>query len=296
MRSLVIFLFTLLLSSTVFAQELNCTVNVNYDKITNVSPQIFKTLQKSLSDFVNKTVWTEQSYKQDEKINCSMFITINSFESNQISASIQVQSSRPIYNSSYSSPIININDKDFNFSYVEYENLTFNPNSYDSNLTAVIAFYTYIIIGADYDSFSLDGGTPYYQIAQNIVNLASASGVAGWSQSEKNQNRYYLITDLLSPTFEPYRTVLYQYHFKGLDVMADEVKKSKEIIKKAINSLMDIQSTRPNAYLTRTFFDAKADEIVSLFSGGPSIAITDLVDNLNRLSPTNSIKWSQIKF
>ena len=294
MRKFLIITF-LFLFNLIHSQELNCEVIVNYNKVTNVNTQIFKSLQQSLNDFVNKTVWTDKVFQNNEKINCSMFITINSFNSNQFDASIQVQSSRPIFNSTYSSPVMNINDKDFAFSYVEFENLLYNPNSFDSNLTAVIAFYSYIIIGLDAESFTTDSGTPYFQSAQNIVGLAMPTSTKGWLQTEKKQNRYYLVNDLSSPTFKPFRDAMYLYHFAGLDMMNKDLKSAKEEIKTAISTMVEMNSARPNAYLTRIFFDSKADEIVSIFSGGPAIIMGDLIDNLNRMSPTNSSKWSQIK-
>jgi hypothetical protein len=294
MRKFLLILF-LFLFNFVQSQELNCTVSVNFAKITNANAQIFKNLEQSLNDFINKTVWTEKAFQSNERINCSMFITIESFSGNNFTASIQVQSSRPIYNSTYSSSILNINDKDFSFSYVEFENLIFNPNSFDSNLISVVAFYSYIILGLDAESFAPSSGEPYFQSAQNIVSLAMPTSNRGWMQTEKKQNRFYLINDLMSPTFKPFKDALYLYHYAGLDTMHKDLQSAKEEIKMAINAMVEMNSTRPNAYLTRIFFDAKADEIVSIFSGGPSIKITDLLDNLNKMSPTNSSKWSQIK-
>lgn len=295
MRSILILVF-LFLFANVQSQELNCKVIVNYDKITNVNTQIFKSLETSLNDFVNKTVWSEKTFKENEKISCTYFITVNSFENNNFEASIQVQSSRPIYNSSFSSPLLNINDKDFSFQYVEFQNLFYNPNSYDSNLVSVIAFYSYMILGFDAESFALDSGTPYFQSAQEIVSIAAPSGGKGWSQTEKTQNRYYLVNDVMSTTFRPLREALFQYHFNGLDNMHKDLKTSKEEIVAAINTLSTVHSVRPNAYLTRIFFDAKSDEIVSVFSGGPSVTIDGLVDKLSKISPTNSSKWLKIKF
>ena len=294
MRSILILVF-LFLFANVQSQELNCKVIVNYDKITNVNTQIFKSLETSLNDFVNKTVWSEKTFKENEKISCTYFITVNSFENNNFEASIQVQSSRPIYNSSFSSPLLNINDKDFSFQYVEFQNLFYNPNSYDSNLVSVIAFYSYMILGFDAESFALDSGTPYFQSAQEIVSIAAPSGGKGWSQTEKTQNRYYLVNDVMSTTFRPLREALFQYHFNGLDNMHKDLKTSKEEIVAAINTLSTVHSVRPNAYLTRIFFDAKSDEIVSIFSGGPTVPISELVDLLGKLSPTNSSKWTKIK-
>lgn len=286
----------LLMLTFVQSQELNCKVTVNSDKVAGTNNQVYKNLEKSLNDFMNKTVWTEKSYKQNEKIMCSMFITINTADANQFEANIQVQSSRTIYNSTYSSPVLNINDKDLNFSYIEFENISYNPNSYDSNLISVLSFYAYMIIGADAETFEQDGGTPYFVIAQDITNLALPGGAKGWSQTEKKQNRYYLVNDMLSPTFKPYRDALFTYHFYGLDEMTNDLKASKQAIINAINTLSELHIGRPNAFLTRVFFDAKADEIVSIFSGGPTMPITDLLEKLNKIAPTNSNKWSQIKF
>ena len=278
------------------AQELNCKVVVNYDKITNANNQIFKSLETALNEFVNKTAWTEKTYKDNEKISCTMFITLNSYDSNNFEASIQVQASRPIYNSSFSSPIININDKDFNFQYIEFQNLFYSPSSYDSNLVSTIAFYSYIILGVDAETFKLDSGANYFQSAQEIVSLAAATGGKGWSQTDKTQNRYYLINDLMSTTYKPFREAMFQYHFIGLDNMNKDLKSSKEAILNSINTLSSLHEAKPNAYLTRIFFDAKSDEIVSIFSGGPSVNIDGLVDKLSRISPTNSTKWVNIKF
>jgi len=291
-----IFTFFLLLTFGLSqAQELNCTVTVNAQKLPNANQSVFKTLETALSEFVNQTHWTTQSFKQNEKINCSMYITISSNNSDQFTATIQVQSSRPVYNSSYASPILNFNDKDFNFRYTEFESLNYNPTSFESNLVSVIAFYSYIILGMDADTFLHESGNTYFESAQNISNVALQGGYKGWSQADGNQNRYFLINDLLSPAFAEVRQTMYNYH-AGLDMMSQDLKKAKEKIKSALLNLGKLSSSRPNAFLTRVFFDAKSDEIVSIFSGGPSIAITDLVDNLNKTSPMNSSKWVSIKY
>jgi hypothetical protein len=279
------------------AQELNCTVTVNSSKIgTEVNKQVFKTLERSLTDFVNKTNFTGKEMATNEKINCSMFIDILTTTTDAFTSTIQVQSSRPIYNSTYSSPVLNYNDKEFAFNYTEFQNLSFNPTSFDSNLVSVISFYSALIIGMDADTFANNGGSEGLALAQDIASIAQSSGYAGWSPSTGNSNRYFLINDMLSNTFSAYRQAMYQYHFEALDTMATDLKSSKEKIKTAIATLTELQKVRPNAFLTRTFFDAKSDELLSIFSGGPSISITDLVDNLNRVSPTNASKWAGIKF
>lgn len=288
-------LFLVLIFSCSQAQELNCTVTVNAQKLPNANQSVFKTLETALNEFVNRTQWTSQTFKQNEKINCSMYITISSNNSDQFVATIQVQSSRPIHNSSYASPILNFNDKDFSFKYAEFESLNYNPTAFESNLVSVISFYSYVILGMDADSFVAESGNTYFETALNISNVAQQSGYKGWTQADGNQSRYFLINDLLSPTFREVRQTMYDYH-NGLDLMNQDLKASKEKIKKSLLNLSKLNATRPNAFLTRVFFDAKSDEIVSIFSGGPTISITDLVDNLNRISPLNSSKWSSIKY
>ncbi|MCF8320511.1 MAG: DUF4835 family protein [Flavobacterium sp.] len=278
------------------AQQLNCVVNVNSDQITLTNKQIFNTLEKSLSDFINKTDWTGITYKQEEKINCSMYITVTAYDSNQFTATIQVQSSRPVYNSTYSSPIINFNDKDFSFKYNEFENLNFNPTNFESNLVSVVSYYCFVIIGMDGDTFSKQGGTKYLEMAQDIANVAVTGGYKGWGQADGNQNRFFLINDMLSSTFSSLRESLYEYHFEGLDNMNIDLKSAKLKIKDAISTLGKINDTRPNAFITRVFFDAKSDEIVSIFSAGPSIDCKELIAKLNVISPINSSKWAEIKY
>jgi hypothetical protein len=294
MKKIASFLFLFFVGLT-NAQQLNCSVQVNSDKIGNTNNQVFKNLKTTVTDFVNKTDWTGEEYKQNEKIECSMVIIINSYESNQISASIQVQSSRPIFNSTYSSPVFNFNDNDFSFRYIEFETLQFNPSNFDSNLTSVLAYYSYMILGFDADTYSLLGGNKNYEVAQQIMTVAQQSGYKGWSQADNNQNRYFLVSDVLSGTYDPYREALYQYHREGLDSMSSDLKGSKDKIIGSINTLSAIYKIRPNAFLTRVFFDAKVDELVSILSGGPRVSLSETIDTLNKLSPLNVSKWSTIK-
>ena len=158
-----------------------------------------------------------------------------------------------------------------------------------------MSFYSYVIIGLDQDTFSQKGGESWLEMAQEITNIAQQSGNKGWSQSDGNQNRYFLISDMLSNTYSPFRQALYEYHFDGLDKMPSDAKLSKQKIIQSLATLSQLYSVRPNAFLTRVFFDAKSDEIVSVFSGGPSVPVADLVDNLNKISPINSAKWKEIR-
>ncbi|MFZ4670576.1 MAG: DUF4835 family protein [Flavobacterium sp.] len=297
MKKIVSFLFLIFIGiGNVQAQQLNCTVQVNSDKIASTNNQVFNNLQKSISDFINKTDWTGEVYKQNEKINCSMVIIINSYDSNQFSATLQVESTRAIFNSSYASPVFNYNDKDFSFNYVEFENLNFNPQNFDSNLVSVLAYYSYMILGFDGDTFTLNGGKNWFEIAQQILTVAQQSGYKGWTQGDGIQNRYFLVNDILSGTYDSFRTAEYQYHREGLDTMSSDLKASKNKVLESIKTLSQVYKVRPNAFLTRIFFDAKVDEIVSILSGGPNVELADTIETLNRLSPLNSSKWASIKF
>lgn len=278
------------------AQELNCSVKINYDRVTDANTQVFKTLERSLTDFVNNTRWTNRNFARNERIECSMFFNVSAFDGRTITAALQVQSSRPIHNSTYASPIFNYNDKEVVFPYTEGQIMNYNPNSFDSNLISLVAFYANMIIGFDADSFAKDGGTEYYVAAQNVVNFAQSSGYKGWNQGEGGlQNRYFLVYDVLSSTYAPFRETLYSYHMLGLDKMSESTKTGKDGLIAAIKTLTGVHKVRPNAFLTRVFFDAKSDELVAAFSGGPMMKVSDLVDNLNRISPLNSNKWSNIK-
>lgn len=294
MHKLVCFLMLVLIGS-LQAQELQCEVVVNSDRVSNANPQVFVTLQKAVSEFVNNTRWTNKVYKQNERILCSMYINVSEYADNAFKASIQVQASRPVFNSNYLTPIFNYNDVDFDFRYIEFENLFFNPNTFDSNLVSVLAFYSYMILGIDADSYSMLGGTNYFDVAENIVVVAQSSGYKGWAQSGGNQNRYFLVNDMITPTFAPMREGFYQYHALGLDKMADDLKVGKEGVKAALATISKVHVVRPNAFLPRVFFDAKSDEIVALFSGGPTISTGEMVETLNRMSPTNISKWSKIR-
>lgn len=288
-------LLLLLFVGVVQAQQLNCSVQVNSDKISATNNQVFKNLKNSISDFVNKTDWTGEEVKANERIDCSMVIIIDTYDSNQFTATIQVQSTRPVFNSSYASPVFNFNDKEFSFRYIEFENLQFNPSTFDSNLVSILAYYSYMILGFDGDTYAPMGGNKNYETAQQIMTVAQQGGYKGWSQADGNQNRFHLVTDVLSGTYDAYREALYKYHREGLDTMSTDVKTSKDKIVDAINTLSKIYTVRPNAFLTRVFFDAKVDEIVSILSGGPRIALSETIDTLSKISPLNVSKWQTIK-
>ncbi|WP_458626217.1 type IX secretion system protein PorD [Winogradskyella sp. PC D3.3] len=295
MRNL-FFLFAFLWTSVMVSQELNCTVNVIAQQTGNENDVIYKTLEKQLSEFINNTEWTRKRFETQERINCSMVINITEQSNNLFSASLQVSSSRPIYNSTYSSPVYNYNDKNFNFEYLEFQNLVFNENQFESNLISVLSFHVYMILGMDADTFELNGGNPYFEQAQTIASYSQKLNGQGWKLEDGLQSRFALINNLMSPSYKDMRLAMYKYHIEGLDIMYEDVKKGKSQIIAVLDDLQNVHRARPNSYLMRVFFDAKADEILDILSGGPSVNITNAMDILNRIAPMHSQKWRNIQY
>ncbi|MEL6919311.1 MAG: DUF4835 family protein, partial [Bacteroidota bacterium] len=232
----------------------------------------------------------------NERLNSRIFITVTEFDSNsRFGATIQLQSSRPVFNASYESPIFNYKDNDFNFEYIEFQPLVYNENVFESNLVAVVAYYTYIMLGLDADTFSLEGGNEFYKKAQQIVTQAQGSSFSGWSQS-KDRSRFELVDNLLSNTFREYRIAMYNYHRKGLDILADNGSTGKQVISGSMRLFETLIKRRPNAFLIQTFFDAKSEEILNIFSDGPKVDIVKLKETLNKIAPFYSSTWNDIKY
>ncbi|RAV30133.1 type IX secretion system protein PorD [Sinomicrobium soli] len=279
-----------------YAQELNCRVVVDADQVAQTNKQVFETLEKALNDYVNKTKWTSREYARQERVNCSMYLTITGYESDRFGATIQVQSSRPVYNTAYESPVFNFRDTRFDFQYMEFQPLYFNPNTFESNLVSVVTYYVYVILGLDADTFAPEGGTEFYGQARNIVNLAQSSNFSGWKQADGNKSRWGLIDNLLSNPFKSYRTALYEYHRMGLDRMTDDPAAGKESMARSFKFLERVNSTRPNSFLLQVFFDAKKEEIINVFSGGPKVDVVSLKNSLNKVAPVYAGSWNEITF
>ena len=296
MRNLSLFLVFFFFILVAKSQEINALVTVNSDQISGSNKQVFSTLERSLSEFINQTKWTERQVKPEERINCAITIIVNSQPStNNFNASIQVQSTRPVFNASYATPVLNLRDDDFNFQYKEFEPLLYNENSYDSNLVSTITFYVYVILGIDADTFKKNGGEKLLKEAENVMLQAQQSGLSAWSNQVGKQNRFSLIDDLLAENLSALRAALYDYHRKGLDLMSKEQEKAKQIIAGSLLSLEGLVNKTVGNNLLRVFFDAKADEIVSIFSDGEEISNQQrLVETLRKISPNNNSKWRKI--
>lgn len=295
MRQLLLIFLLVIISPLLKAQELNCAVMVATPGVEGTNKQIYETLQKSIFEFMNTRKWTNYNFKAEERIDCSILITISTAPSNDdFQASIQVQSRRPIFNSSYNSSIININDKNVQFRYVELQPLDFTESSYTSELTSLLAFYAYIIIGFDFDSFSPSGGDVFFEKAQTIVNSAQGSAYPGWKAYEDLKNRYWLVENLLNKTYAPVRKFLYAYYRTGLDNMYSNNEIARNQIAAALEFLQNANRDKPNSYLIQLMVSAKSDEIVSIFSQGTPMDKTKVVNIMNELDPANSSKYKKI--
>jgi hypothetical protein len=288
-------LLFILFSCFSFAQVLNCKVSVNADLVDQTNSQIFETLERELNEFVNSTSWVDIRTEDYNKINCTMLITIENYANNEFQANLQIQSSRPVFGSTYVTPLLNRKDDDFNFSYQEFESLNFNPNNTNTTLVSLISYYVFVILGVDADSFNLFGGDPYYEQARKIVDLSQTNRFSGWKQSEKKTNRYWLIDQLSINPFSLFRQAIYDYHLNGLDVMFNQPEVGKQTISKSISELKSLSESRPNSLVVQLFFDSKSDEVVQIFSGGSSFDTSQLREDLNRVAPFFSAKWAEIR-
>jgi hypothetical protein len=296
LRGLLSSCFLLFWAALALGQELNMTVQINAQNVAQPDQTIFKTLETSIQEFLNNTKWTDQKYRDEEKINGSLVFVVTSYDNDRFQGNFQVSVSRPVYNSSYSTPIFNYKDDDIAFEYVEYAPFFYNSNQFENNLISLVSFYAYTILGVDADTFENQGGQTFYEEAKNIVNLAQSSvGTAGWKPTDGLISRYRLNDDVLSETYKEYREVMYKYHLKGLDTFAKDAKAGKIILKNHISLFEELNQRRPNSLLQRTFFDAKADEIANIYSSGPTVDIRDLQSTLQKLAPNQTSKWRRIK-
>jgi hypothetical protein len=293
-KILLSFLLTLSLTKT-DAQELNAQFVVNADLVNQTNQQIFETLEGSLNEFINSQSWSTQDFFPQEKITCSFVLNLSSYNASKFEGTLQIQSQRTIFDSNYDSPVLNFLDKDISFTYQEFQPLFYSPASYESNLVSLISFYVYIIMGINSDSLQFKGGDSYFEQAQRIVNLSQQSGAMGWKQNDSNRNRFWLSDTMRSNTFREYREALYTYHRKGLDLMTENPMEAKNNIINALLPLENLYDRRPNAMLLQMFFDAKADEIVNLFSDGPEVDFDRASKMLKKIAPFYQPQWKQIK-
>jgi len=294
-RYLLIFIVFVLSLSTTLAQELRCNISISAQKIQGANRTMFETMQSDLYEFMNNRKWTDHQYSMDERIECNFFINLEQqISSDEFKGSIQVQLRRPVFNSSYETVLLNILDNDFHAKYVEYQTLEFNETSNKDNLTNILAFYAYIVLGMDYDSFSPEGGTEFFQKAQTIVNNSQNAREKGWKAYESERNRYWLVENILNKSYAGFRSCTYQYHRQGLDLMADKAPEGRGVIAESLKSIQKVFRTRPSLYILQIFFGAKSDELVNIFSKSFPDERNRVVVILNECDPSNGSKYEKI--
>ena len=298
MRKLTI-IVALLASVYLSAQELNCTVTINSDQIEGSNKQIFNTLKTSIEEYMSQNRWTNMSYAEHEKIECSMLIVVQKMEDNLFTCEMTLQSRRPVYGTTYTTPLLNFKDNSFTFTYQEYDRIEWQQNQFTTNLTAMLAYYCYLIIGHDQDSFQRLGGTPYFQQCEEIVNMCQSASMdnseqRGWLAFESNKNRYALINNLLDEAFKKYRNYYYEYHRLGLDEMSGNVTNGRARIAEGMPVLKEAFRARPATYVINTFLDAKADELVDIFSKGTDKEKKAVYDLLMDIDPTRQNTYDRI--
>jgi len=278
------------------AQELNCSVQINSQQIQGSERTIYDAMQRSVYEFINTRRWTNDKYAPHERIECSMLITIDAQPAvDQFNTTFQISSNRPVYGSTYKSTLFRYQDANVNFQYLQFDVLNYSDNAYLSNLTSVIAYYVYVILAYDYDSYSPMGGTEYWQKALQVVNNAQSSGDAGWQSGSSRQNRYWFVQYNLDPRYEGIRKAIYTYHRKGFDQMADNVMKGREGMLDALEQVQQSHQNEPNSFIQRLFFTAKHEELINVFKGGEPNEKTLAVQLLQEIDPANISKYDRIK-
>jgi hypothetical protein len=298
-QRIVLILFLFLARLVGVGQEINATVTVLSPNIQMTNKQVFTTMETAIRDFVNSFQWTNLEYEVEERIECAFVITINNYGGGTtFGGNLQVQYSRPVFNSDYNSPVFNYIDNDIGFTYVENQPLDYQPNNHISNLTSILAFYCNLIIGLDRESMQQGAGTPFFTQIQNIVTAAqSDGGASGWRSFDGNKSRFWLSDNLNSPAFQPIVDALYYYHRQGMDLMHDPANQqnAKTTMRDAIMGIQDVFQKRPNALLINTFFDAKSDEIVAVFSDGPQVDIQNMVNALKQMDAGRTDKYERLE-
>jgi len=278
-----------------WAQDLNCDVTVNADQIQTSDRRVFLDMETTIENFMNGRDWTPDEFSVEERIKCTLSITLVDMPSiGSFKATVQIRSSRPIFNTSYESILFNFADRDWAFTYVESMPLDFNQNSYTSNLTSMLAFYAYVVLGLDYDSYGELAGDQYYQIAQVIVNNAAQSNFPGWSALESTRSRFALIDDLTNPQMQVLRTGIYKYHRLGLDLYEENPEKTRANVLEVLESIREIKSRYPASIFVISFFDAKTDELVNIFDQASMQEKRKAYNLLVELNPNKTDVYSRI--
>ncbi len=294
MRNLLIVLM-LLITALAPAQEFQCSVQVMSPSVQGTNKKVFETLQTALTEFMNTQRWTDHQYSARERIECNFMFNVSDMANDDFKATLQIQARRPVFGSTYYSTTLNLQDNDINFRYVENQPLIFNLNNFDNNLVAIMAYYAYMILAVDYDSFEMYGGSEFYKKAEQIVSRAQTRSEKGWKSFESQRNRYWFVENALNEVHKPLRQTIYTYHRKGLDSMGEKPENARQQIYQSLENLRKVQRQTPGSYFLALFFTAKADEIVSIYSEAFAMERGKASELLQEIDPGNTDKYLRLK-
>jgi hypothetical protein len=294
-RLSVIAILCMFLTNMVAAQEIKCDIRVISNQVAGTDKTVFQNLQTALYEFINNTKWTVINFKTTEKIECSIAITIKErTDANSFSGELNMALRRPCYKASYTTPVLSYLDQKFSFEYTDGQPLDFSLNSHISDLTSTIAFYVYMFLGLDFDTFSLNGGQPFFDAAQQIVNNAQSSKQQGWKAFDGNKNRYWMVENMTNNSYASLHSFLYEYHRLGLDVMSEKPDEGRATILKSLEHLQAVHASYPTCFLLQLIVEAKRDEIINVFSQGSQQEKTEAVNIMKQIDPSQSSRYESI--
>lgn len=292
-------IFLVLLPAIIRAQELNCNIQISAQRIQGSNRQVFESMQKDLFEFMNNTVWSNHVFNYAERIDCNILINLtDQLSADEFKGTIQIQLSRPIFNTTYNSTLLNFIDNNFQFKYVEFQPLEFDPSTNKSSLVSVLAYYTYMVLGFDYDSFAPLGGTEFFQMAEKIVTNAQNAPEPGWKpyDGSRNRNRYWLVKNVLDKEYEGVRQFIYEYYINGLDKMESKAPEARTSMVESLKLMQDVYRKKPDPfmYLVQVVMDAKSDELINIYSAAFPEEKSRVVEILTEIDPANKAKYEKI--
>lgn len=295
MKYLGLIIAFLILGRTASAQEFHFKVDLNTQQVQNYDPTVITSLKTAMTQFLNNRKWTNYNFSPQERIECTLLFNITQITgSDRFSGNFHIIMERPVFHSDYHSPLLNMIDKNVRFEYTPAQNMNFVENSYTNNLTSLLAYYAYMILGIDFDTFAPDGGTPFYQQAMSIVQSAQNSSDPGWKAGEDTKNRYHFVEQLLNKAYEPLRQFLYQYHRQGLDMMAGNLDAGRKSVLASLQDLKQVYEKRPDLYDLQLILDAKRNELIGMFSKAPEDEKSQMVEIMSMIDPANGNHYREI--
>ena len=294
-KPILFFFFTILLATSLLAQEFNCKVEINTQQAQGFDRSVVTDLKTAMTEFMNNRKWSNYNFAPEERIECTLLFTVTQIiSSDEFKGTFSIIMQRPVFRTTYLSPLLNMIDKNIRFKYLPSQAMNFSDGTYSGNLTSLLAFYSYMMLGIDFDSFALNGGTAFYQKAMSVVQSAQNSGYSGWQSFESEKNRYHFVEQYLNKAYEPLRTFLYQYDRKGLDVMAENVVEGRKVILKSLSLLKNVYDKRPGLYDLQLILDAKRGEIINIFSKATPTEKNDMINILSMVDAPNGTRYREV--